>query len=92
MVKELGTNEINETTLTKEIKDDIERLITTKNGIKMTQDQLNDDMEAIAKKIGIKKGVLLGRINCIIKEQGSGGEVLSKSKDIEFVEKYFNIE
>lgn len=92
MSKELDTNEINETTLTKEIKRSIEAIVANKKKIALDQEALKEDIEATAQKLGVKKGVLSRRIDLIIKEEEKGGEVKSKSDDIEFVEKYFDIQ
>ncbi len=94
MAKSITTDqseEINERTLTKETKDAIEDIITQKKKINLAKDLLNDSIEAVAEKLGVKKGVLSRRIDLIIKEEEKGGEVQQKSADIEFVEKYFNI-
>lgn len=91
MTKELDTNEINESTLTKEIKKSIEDIIYQKKQISRDNEALKEAIEATAQKLGVKKGVLSRRVDLIIKEEEKGGEVKSKSADIEFVETYFNI-
>jgi tetrahydromethanopterin S-methyltransferase subunit F len=91
MTNELDTNELNETTLTKDIKKSIEDIIYQKKSIARDQEALKEAIEATAQKLGVKKGVLSRRIDLIIKEEEKGGEVKSKSADIEFVEKYFDI-
>lgn len=82
----------NEHTLTKETKKAIEDIIYQKKSIARDQEALKEAIEAVAEKLGIKKGVLTRRVNLIIKEEEKGGELKSQSTDLEFVEKYFNIE
>ncbi len=82
----------NEQTLTKETKKAIEDIIYQKKSIARDQEALKEAIEAVAEKLGIKKGVLTRRVNMIIKEEEKGGELKSQSTDLEFVEKYFNIE
>lgn len=85
-------NEQNELTLTPEIKKSIEDLIFQKKRIARDQEALKEALDVVAEKLGVKKGVLSRRVDLIIKEEEKGGEVKSKTDDIEFVEKYFNIE
>jgi glutamyl/glutaminyl-tRNA synthetase len=82
----------NEHTLTKETKKAIEDIIYQKKSIARDQEALKEAIEAVAEKLGVKKGVLTRRVNLIIKEEEKGGELKSQSTDLEFVEKYFNIE
>ncbi len=82
----------NEQTQTKETKKAIEDIIYQKKSIARDQEALKEAIEAVAEKLGIKKGVLTRRVNMIIKEEEKGGELKSQSTDLEFVEKYFNIE
>lgn len=90
---ELESNEQQgERTLTKELKKSIEDIIYQKKSIARDQEALKEAIEAVAEKLGVKKGVLTRRVNLIIKEEEKGGEVLSQTTDIEFVEKYFNVE
>lgn len=81
-----------EQTLTKDVKKAIEDIIYQKKSIARDQEALKEAIEAVAEKMGVKKGVLTRRVNLIIKEEEKGGEVKSQSSDLEFVEKYFNIE
>lgn len=81
-----------ERTLTKETKKTIEDIINQKKIIERNQAEIKDSIESLAEKLGVKKAVLSRRINLIIKEQEKGGEVKSQSTDLDFVEKYFNIE
>lgn len=92
MKKELDNQEQGETTLTKEMKKSIEDIIYQKKSIARDQEALKEAIEAVAGKLGVKKGVLTRRINLIIKEEEKGGEIHSQNTDLEFVEKYFNIE
>lgn len=85
-------NEQNELTLTPEIKKSIEDIIFQKKRIARDQEALKEALDVVAEKLGVKKGVLSRRVDLIIKEEEKGGEVKSKTDDIEFVEKYFNIE
>ena len=82
----------NEHTLTKETKKAIEDIIYQKKSIARDQEALKEAIEAVAEKLGVKKGVLTRRVNLIIKEEEKGGDLKSQSTDLEFVEKYFNIE
>ena len=84
-------NEIHETSLTKDIKKSIEDIIYQKKSISRDQEALKEAIEAVAERLGVKKAVLRRRIDLIVKEEEKGGEVKSKSDDIEFVEKYFGI-
>ncbi len=81
-----------EHTLTPELKKSIEDIIYQKKSIARDQEALKEAIEAVAERLGVKKGVLTRRVNLIIKEEEKGGEVQSQSTDIEFVEKYFNVE
>ena len=48
--------------------------------------------EGSAKRnLGVKPGVLSKRVDLIIKEEEKGGEVLSRTNDLDFVDKYFSI-
>lgn len=85
-------NEQNELILTPEIKKSIEDIIFQKKRIARDQEALKEALDVVAEKLGVKKGVLSRRVDLIIKEEEKGGEVKSKTDDIEFVEKYFNIE
>jgi hypothetical protein len=85
-------NEQNELTLTPEIKKSIEDIIFQKKRIARDQEALKEALDVVAEKLGVKKGVLSRRVDLIIKEEEKGGEVKSKTDDIEFVEKYFDIE
>ncbi len=92
MKKETENQEQGEQTLTKEVKKSIEDIIYQKKSIARDQEALKEAIEAVAEKLGVKKGVLTRRINLIIKEEEKGGEIHSQNTDLEFVEKYFNIE
>lgn len=81
--------EVNERTLTKQLAKDVEGLVLKKKNLAAEQETLNDDIDAIAKKLGIKKAVLNRRIALIIKEEKEGGEIKSKTDDVDFVEQYF---
>lgn len=83
--------EINEQSLTKDIKKAIEDIIYQKKSIARDQEALKEAIEAVADRLGVKKAVLSRRIDLIVKEEEKGGEVKSKTDDIEFVEKYFGI-
>lgn len=87
----LPETETSERTLTPELKKAIEDLIFQKKRIARDQEALKEAVERVAEKLGVKKGVLSRRVDLIIKEEEKGGEVKSKTDDIEFVEKYFNI-
>ncbi len=82
----------NEHTLTKETKKAIEDIIYQKKSIARDQEALKEAIEAVAEKVREKKGILSRRVNLIIKVEEKGGELKSQSTDLEFVEKYFNIE
>lgn len=83
--------ELNEQQLSKDIKKSIEDIIYQKKSIARDQEALKEAIEAVADRLGVKKAVLSRRIDLIIKEEEKGGEVKSKTDDIEFVEKYFGI-
>lgn len=91
MTKEIAETEINEGSLTKDIKKSIEDIIYQKKSIARDQEALKEAIDAVAEKLGVKAGVLKRRVDLIIKEEEKGGEVKSKSDDLEFVEKYFNV-
>ncbi len=82
-------NEVNERALTAELAKRVEELVEKKKSFAREQETYNDDLEAIAKRLGIKKGVLSRRIALIIKEEKEGGEIKSKTDDLDFVEQYF---
>lgn len=79
-----------ENRMTPEIKRSIEDIIFQQKSIARDKEALNEAIEATAEKLGIKKGVLSGRITLIIKEEEQGGAVKSKTDDINFVEEYFS--
>lgn len=83
--------ELNEQQLSKDIKKSIEDIIYQKKSIARDQEALKEAIEAVADRLGVKKAVLSRRIDLIVKEEEKGGEVKSKTDDIEFVEKYFGI-
>lgn len=92
--KELGTeetNEINEQRITPEIQKQIEDLIFQQKKMNTDKEVFSESVSAIADKLGIKSAVLKRRVNIIIKEEEEGGEVKSKSNDIEFTEEYFTV-
>jgi protoporphyrinogen oxidase len=91
MTKEIAETEINEGSLTKDIKKSIEDIIYQKKSIARDQEALKEAIDAVAEKLGVKATVLKRRVDLIIKEEEKGGEVKSKSDDLEFVEKYFNV-
>lgn len=88
-MEELGNNELHEKFLTKDLAKDVERLVEKKKSMAAEQETFSDDVDAIAKKLGIKKAVLNRRIGLIIKEEKEGGEIKSKTDDVDFVEQYF---
>ena len=87
----LPETEQDETTLTIEIKKSIEDIIFQKKNISRDQEALKEALGAVADKMGVKSGVLSKRIDLIVKEEEKGGEVKSRSNDIEFVNKYFEL-
>ena len=88
-MEELGNTELSEKILTKDLAKDVERLVEKKKSLATEQETLSDDIDAIAKKLGVKKAVLNRRIALIIKEEKEGGEIKSKTDDVNFVEAYF---
>lgn len=74
-----------------EMRKKIEIYIENKTRLSYEQEQLNEDLSAIAKELGVKKGVLSKRIGIIIKEQQNGGEILSYENDVEFVRNFFEV-
>lgn len=88
----MNDNQINEKTLTKEIKKSIEDLIVQKKSIEFHKKELSEAIEAVAEKLGVNKSTLTRRLNLIIKEEEKGGEIKNQNTDLDFVEKYFNIE
>jgi len=88
-MEELGNNELNEKMLTKDLAKDVKRLVDEKKRLADEQEMFSEDVDGIAKKLGIKKAVLSRRIALIIKEEKEGGEIKSKTDDVDFVEQYF---
>lgn len=90
--KEIGEVDLNEKTLTPEIKKSIDDLILQQSSAERAKEEIKEAIKAISAKLGLKPKVFTDRLNMIKKEKGSGGEIRSKNKDIEFVEKYFNLD
>lgn len=92
-VKELDgqTGGDNEVKITPEIAKAIEDLIFQQKNIARDQEALKESLAAVAEKLGIKSGELSGRIKMIIKEEEKGGEIKSKTQQIDFVEEYFTV-
>lgn len=91
-VKEVGAGEINEKTLTPEMKKKIDDLLLQQTSAELIKAEIDEATTALAAELGVKKPVLKKRLAMIKKEKGSGGEVKSQNQDIEFVEKYFSID
>jgi hypothetical protein len=91
MNKEIESKELIEGTLTPELKKSIEDIIFQKKQIARDQEALKEAIESVAERLGVKTAVLKRRVDLIIKEEEKGGEVKSKTDDIEFVENYFGI-
>lgn len=87
----LPETEQSEATLTKDIQQGIEDIIIKKKKIALAQEDLKSMIEGVATKLGIKKNTLTERISMIIAEEEKGGILKTKSDNIDFVEKYFNI-
>ena len=87
----LPETETSEATLTPEIAKSIEDLIFQKKQIGINQEAYKEALEKIADKLGVKKGVLSSRVDLIIREEEKGGAIKSKSDDLAFAEKYFNV-
>lgn len=88
--KEIGAeDDAQEKRLTPEIQKAIEDLIYQKKQIARDNEAYNESASAVAEKLGIKPNILKSRVALIIKEEEKGGEVKSKTSDIDFVEEYF---
>lgn len=87
----LPETEQSEATLTIELKKAIEDVIYQKKMISRDQEALKEAFTAIAERMGVKPGVLSKRVDLIIKEEEKGGEVKSRTDDIDFVESYFQL-
>lgn len=92
-VKEVDgqTNVADDVKITAEIAKAIEDLIFQQKNIARDQEALKEALTAVAEKLGIKAGELSGRIRMIIKEEEKGGEIKSKTQQIDFVEEYFTV-
>lgn len=92
-VKELEEQSVNssEIKITPEIAKSIEDLIFQQKNIARDQEALKEALTGVAEKLGIKSGELSGRIKMIIKEEEKGGEIKSKTQQIDFVEEYFTV-
>lgn len=88
---EVQTEGDNESRITPEIAKSIEDLIFQQKNIARDQEALKESLAAVAEKLGIKSGELSGRIKMIIKEEEKGGEIKSKTQQIDFVEEYFTV-
>lgn len=88
-MEELGNTELNEKFLNKELAKKVEAVVQKKKNLAAELETLSDDIDAVAKQLGIKKAVLNRRIALIIKEEKEGGEIKSKTDDVNFVEQYF---
>lgn len=80
-----------EAKITPEIAKAIEDLIFQQKSMLVDQEALKEALAKVAEKIGIKSGELSGRIKMIIKEEEKGGEIKSKTQQIDFVEEYFTV-
>ena len=87
----LPETEQSEATLTIELKKSIEDIIFQKKNIARDQEALKEAVTSNAEKMGVKPGVLSKRIDLIIKEEEKGGEVKSRTDDLDFVASYFNL-
>lgn len=87
----LPETEQGESTLTVDLKKAIEDIIFQKKSIARDQEALKEAITANAEKMGVKAGVLSKRIDLIIKEEEKGGEVKSRTDDLDFVASYFNL-
>ena len=80
-----------EATLTVEIAKGIQDIIYQKKMISRDQEALKEAITANADKLGVKAGVLSKRIDLTIKEEEKGGEVKSRTDDIDFANKFFQV-
>lgn len=77
--------------LNKSLQKSIEDLITQQLSLNLAKESLSDAIKSVADKLGIKTPILKRRINMIIAEEQEGGEIVTKTSDIDFVEEYFTI-
>jgi len=77
--------------LNKELVKEIEGLITLQVKLDLDKEALSDEIEATAKKLGIKKAELSLRIKMIVAEQEKGGILQQKTQQIDFVEEFFMV-
>ncbi len=77
--------------ITKDLILAIGRIKDLKTSLELTKKELADELDAVAKKLNVKKAVLQSRIELIIREETKGGVVKSKKEDIEFTQKYFEV-
>ncbi len=87
--KELPDTEVAENTLTPELIAAIEALVGNQRRMMQDKEAYNDDLKAVAERLGVKSGVLSKRVAMIIKEEEKGGELQSQNSNIDFVQKYF---
>lgn len=85
------SNENQESKITPDIAKSIEDLIYQQKNIERDKEALKEALDAVAEKLGIKAGELSSRIRMIIKEEEKGGEIKSKTQQIDFVEEYFTV-
>lgn len=85
------TVEASEIKITPEIAKSIEDLIFQQKNIVRDQEAIKESLAAVAEKLGIKSGELNSRIKMIIKEEEKGGEIKSKSQQIDFVQSYLTV-
>lgn len=90
--KEIGEVDLNEKTLTPEMKKKIDDLILQQSSAELVKEEIKESIKTISAQLGLKPQVFTSRLNMIKKEKGSGGELRSKNQDIAFVEKYFNLD
>ncbi len=86
---ELPQTEVSENTLTAELVAAIEALVGNQRRMMADKEMYNDDLKAVAERLGVKSGVLSKRVAMIIKEEEKGGELQSQNSNIDFVQKYF---
>lgn len=88
-LEEQENNEPGEVNITPEIAKKIEDLIFQQKQMAVDKEAFSEAATAIADQLGIKPAVLKRRVTMIIKEEDEGGELKSKSQDINFAEKYW---
>jgi len=76
--------DITQVEFTKETKKAIRAIINSKKRIKLDEEAVKDDVEAVAAKLGLKPGEVSNMLRLIIEEEERGGVLEKVEKRLDF--------